>query len=127
MKTFFLIAAAFNFFVVFLFLFFMDGLFPIFELEVNNSSITFMHLFLALVLLFGVAYLTIAFDPVRFRELILFGALSKLILVLVGTLDVVLGYVSWPIVIPLVGDIVFALAFLKVYFRLAGKGTKLNY
>ena len=93
----------------------MDVALPVVGLEVNNSSTVFLHLFLAMVGLFGVAYLCIAINPIRFRELMLFGALSKILLVMVVVLDVYIGLVNWKILLILVADLMFALMFLRFY------------
>ncbi len=115
MKLIFAVAGAFNLLVVAGFLLFMDVALPVVGLEVNNSSTVFLHLFLTMVALFGVAYFCIAINPVRFRELMLFGALSKILLVMVVVLDVYIGLVNRKILLILLADLAFALAFLHFY------------
>jgi hypothetical protein len=115
MKLFFLIAGVFNLLVVAGFLIFMDVALPMIGLEVNNSSIVFAHLFLTMVGLFGLAYFCVAFNPLRYKELMLFGALSKILLVIVVMLDVYIGLVNWKILLILVADLIFALMFLRFY------------
>ncbi len=73
---------------------------------------------MAVVGLFGIAYYKIAFQPERFRELILFGAQAKLILVATGVLCVLLGLVLWRILIPLAADLLFAVIFINYYKQL---------
>ena len=119
MKVFFTVSAVFNFAVVLLFVLGQSLLFPLFGLEPNNSAINFMYFLMSVVGLFGVAYYRIANQPERYRELILFGAQAKLVLAATGVLNVVIGLVLWPILIPLAADVVFAAIFIKYYKQLS--------
>ena len=74
---------------------------------------------MALVALFGFAYYKIAVDPVRYSELILFGAQAKLVLVLTGLVCVVQGLALWPLLIPFAADLVFGLIFVRIYRQIA--------
>jgi len=78
----------------------------------------FLHLFSTLVFLFGIAYYRAATDLEGQAEVIKLGGVAKLALVVVAALDVVLGLVSWPILVPLSGDLVFGLLFFRALSRL---------
>ncbi len=118
MKALFISAAWFNWIAAVVFVFASDWVLPLLSLESSPTALLFLHLFCTVVFLFGIAYYRAATDLAAQAEVIKLGGAAKLALVLVATLDVVLGVVSWPILVPLSGDLVYGLLFFRVLSRL---------
>jgi len=118
MKALFISAAAFNWIAAVVFVFASDWTLAILSLEPSPTALLFLHLFSTLVFLFGIAYYRAATDLAGQAEVIKLGGIAKLALVVVAALDVVLGVVSWPILVPLAGDLVYGLLFFKALSRL---------
>ena len=74
-------------------------------------------LFAMFVALFGVGYFMIALNPRVNRPLILFGAIGKLSVVALVAYHYATGRIGLAVPALASGDLVFALLFLRVYWR----------
>ena len=117
-KALFISAAWFNWIAAVVFGLASDWVLPILSMESSPTTLFFIHLFCTLVFVFGFAYYRAASDLAGQAPVIRLGAAAKLALVFVATMDVVLGLISWPILIVLAGDLVYALLFFKALSRL---------
>ena len=114
----FISAAWFNWVAAVVFGFASGWVLPVFSMEPSPTALLLIHLFCAFVFVFGIGYYRAATDLAGQAPVIRLGAIAKLALVLVATVDVVLGLVSWPILIVLAGDLVYALLFFRALSRL---------
>ncbi|RRJ83217.1 hypothetical protein [Aestuariirhabdus litorea] len=118
MKRLLLSAACFNWSVALLFVVDIQWTFTLLGIKPVPSEPLFVELFATLVFCFGIGYFWASRDPRAGAPLIRLGAWSKLILVLVGGLEVVRGLVSWPLLLPLAVDLFYALVFFGLLQRL---------
>ncbi len=118
MKILFISAACFNWIAAVVFVFASDRVLALLSLESSPTALLFLHFFCTLVFLFGIAYYRAATDLEGQAEVIRLGGVAKLALVAVAVLDVALGVVSWPILVPFAGDLVYGLLFFKSLSRL---------
>ncbi len=118
MKTMFISAAWFNWVAAIVFGFASEWILPLLSMEPSPTALFFIHLFCVLVFVFGFGYYRAATDLAGQAPVIRLGATAKLALVFVATVDVVLGLVSWPILVVLAGDLVYALLFFRALSRL---------
>lgn len=113
----FTVAAFFNFSVGIVFLFAMPQLANFIGMTPLPSDPVFLHFGAVVVLAFGWGYLQVAFDPVVNRPIIKLGVVAKLLVVLAGFSDWLLGYTNGAFPSVLVADIVFVVLFSN-YLRL---------
>ncbi len=118
MKVLFISAACFNWIAAIVFVFASDRVLALLSLESSPAALLFLHLFFTVVFLFGIAYYRAATDLEGQAEVIRLGGAAKLALVAVAGLDVALGVISWPILVPLSGDMIYGLLFFKALSRL---------
>lgn len=118
MKAMFISAAWFNWVAAVVFGFASERVLPIFSMESSPTSLFFIHLFCTVIFFFGIAYYRAATDMLGQAPVIRLGAAAKLALVFVATVDVFLGLISWPILIVLAGDLVYALLFYMALSRM---------
>ena len=118
MKAMFISAALFNWIAAVVFVAASDWVLALLSLESSPTALLFLHLFCTLVFLLGFSYYRAATDLKGQAEIIKLGGTAKLALVVVATLDVALGVVSWPILVPLSGDLVYGLLFFKALSQL---------
>jgi hypothetical protein len=123
MRAMFVSAALFNWTAAIVFVFASDWVLALLSLESSPTALLFLHLFFTVVFLFGIAYYRAATDLEGQAEVIKLGGAAKLALFVVATLDVALGVVSWPILVPLSGDLVYGLLFFKALSRLPKPAT----
>jgi hypothetical protein len=115
MKPLFYTAAAFNMVMSFLFAFFHVETFAFFSIVPVPAHPMMTQLFAVLVLAFGIGYFWIARDPVKNRQIILLGALAKIMLVLFVGFQVITGIASWQLLIPVSADLIYAVLFVLAY------------
>jgi len=91
---------------------------PLLKLDpATGTNLALRDMGLALVILFGIAYWRIAFDPSRFRPYIELGILGKGLVVLALYGHWFAGHISWQLPALAFGDVVFALLFLDFLRR----------
>ncbi len=113
MKAMFISAAWFNWIAALGFGFAGEWLLPMFSMQPSPTALFFVHLFCALVFVFGFAYYRAATDLAGQAPAIRLGAIAKLAIVVVASVDVILGLVSWPILVVIAGDLIYALLFFR--------------
>lgn len=118
MKAMFISAAWFNWIAAIVFGFAGEWILPVFSMEPSPAALFFIHLFCVLVFVFGIGYYRAATDLAGQASVIKLGAIAKMAIVVVATVDVLLGLVSWPILVVLAGDLVYALLFFRALSRL---------
>ncbi len=112
----FSLAALFNLSAVLLLGIFQEQTMPILGMEpITNTA--FLHLFLALVLVFGAGYYVAGRDIEKNRNIIWLGAGGKSLVVVLLTIHAVLGNISWELASVGLGDALFMLLFLRVLKR----------
>ena len=77
----------------------------------------FLHLFVALVAIFGVAYFWIGLDISGKRALVVIAVIGKLSVVAVVIGHYVAGSVPVSLALPAVGDLLFAALFVRFLYR----------
>ncbi len=110
-KLMFTLAAWFNWLIAASFIFATNWTLNLWGISPVPESPVYLHFFGILVFMFGVGYFWISRDPVANRPLIKLGAIGKLLLVGVGVIDVLLGFVSWQVLMPLSFDLLFSVLF----------------
>lgn len=112
-KTLFLIGAIFNW-VVGLALAFKAGLlFELFRVTPAPTEPLFLQLFAWLVFVFGIGYFWVSRDPVANIPIIKLGALGKICVFLTVLACVLMGAVSWQMLLLASADLVFAVLFWR--------------
>jgi len=108
-----LTAAIFNWAVAFALLFNAQLLFNLFRVTPLPTEPLFLHLFAGLVFAFGVGYFWASRDPAGNIPVIKLGILGKIIVVLVVLADILLGHVSWQMMIVASADLLYAILFWR--------------
>ena len=104
-------AAGFNWLVGVALLVNAPLLFELFGVEPAPQAGVLLHLFAALVFIFGIGYYWAANDLEANAPVVRLGMYGKLAVFTVGLLDVILGVVSWQILLLLSVDLVYAILF----------------
>lgn len=117
MRNLFLSAAWFNWLVALLFMIDVEMAFSFFGISPLPSEPLFVHFFSAVVFSFGIGYYWISRDFLANQPIVKLGALAKLILVVVGLVDCLLGLVSWHIMILLMVDLIYSILFYYASHR----------
>jgi hypothetical protein len=115
-RTLFSIAAAFNVAVALPFLVAAPSLARLIGLQPVPSDPLFVHLVAVLVLTFGWGYWRVSRDPITHRSIIHLGVVGKLLVVLAGYVDWLVGNTNGRFVLLVTGDAVFVVLFLD-YLR----------
>lgn len=123
MKAMFISAALFNWIAALVFVFASDWVLALLSLESSPTALLFLHFFCALVFLIGFPYYRAAADLEGQAGVIKYGASAKLALVVVATVDVASGLVSWPILLVLSVDLAYGLLFFRALSRLPKPAT----
>ena len=113
MRAMFYSAALFNLSVVFLFVFATEWTLSLMQITPAPSEPVYLHFFCVLVAIFGMGYFWIAREPDKNRPIIRLGAIGKLSLVVAGVVEVMIGNISWQILIPLAVDLIYSLLFFR--------------
>lgn len=111
-RTLFLTGAVFNWLVGVALHFDAGLLFELFRATPAPTEPLFVQLFAWLVIVFGVGYLWVSRDPSGNVPIIKLGILGKASVVLVCLASVVMGGVSWQIMILASADLIYALGFI---------------
>jgi len=106
-------AAIFNWAVAASFILMSEFSLSILGLESSNAALLFLHFTAVLVFFFGVFYYFAAGNFSVWVGSIRVSAIAKITLAAVGTVDVILGIASWPILVPLACDVFFGILFLR--------------
>jgi hypothetical protein len=72
-----------------------------------------LHLCCLLIVCFGIIYYRASTDFEKHKHDIEVGCICMTLVFLLGVLDVMLGYVNWPILLVLSGDLFFSILFFK--------------
>lgn len=112
MRNMFISAAWFNWMIAVALLTNVDAVFSLFNIHPLPGNQLFVHFFSVVVFAFGIAYYWISRDMTANSPLIKFGALAKMMLVGMGITDVLLGIVSWQILILLPVDLIYSILFI---------------
>lgn len=123
MKAMFISAACFNWIAAIVFVAADDWVLALLLLESTPTALFFLHLFCTLVFLLGFPYYRAAKDLAGQASVIKYGGGAKLALVAVAIVDVLLGLVSWPILLVLSVDLVYGLLFFNALSRLPKAAT----
>ena len=113
MNKMFFSGALFNWSAALLFILAAHWTLSLFAVTPLPTERVYLDFFAVLVAMFGVGYFWIALDPATNRPIIKLGAIAKLMFVIAGVISVLLGNISWQILVPLAGDLVYAILFLR--------------
>ena len=108
-------AAAFNWLMATA-IFFGDSLFMRLGMPIPLNP-TGRQTFCLFVAVFGYGYFLIARDPIGNLGLVQVGIVGKLAMFLLFVIDIVAGTLSYRLLIPALGDVLFALLFLEFMLR----------
>lgn len=111
-------AAWYNWLAAIIFVGASDWTLTLLRLESSPSTLLFLHFFCTLAFFFGISYYQAASDLAGHASSIKLAAIAKLSLVAVTTIDVTLGLVSWPILVPIFGDLVYGILFFRALSQL---------
>jgi hypothetical protein len=111
-RTLFFVAAAFNWLVALSLVVPNDIAWKIFGMPAPEQKL-FLHLFALMAAVFGVAYFWIGRDPAGKRPLILLSVIGKLSVFAVILAHYLAGSVPLSVVGPGLGDLVFAVLFIR--------------
>jgi hypothetical protein len=117
-RTLFLVAAAFNWLVAVALVLPGDAAWRLVGMARPDETL-FVHLFAALVGVFGLAYLWVGFDPSGKRALVLIAVIGKLCVFPIVLAHHLAGSVPMSLVVAGAGDVVFAVLFLAFVRRTA--------
>ena len=109
----FLTAAIFNWAVGFALAFNAQLLFDLFRVTPAPTEPLFLQLFSWLVIVFGIGYFWVWKDPAGNVPIIKLGILGKLSVVLVALACVVMGAVSWQMMILASADLLYVFLFWR--------------
>lgn len=118
MKAMFISAALFNWIAAIVFVFASDWVMALLALESSPTALLFLHFFCTLVFLIGFPYYRAATDLAGQASVIKYGGTAKIGLFVVATIDVVLGLVSWPVLLLLSADLMYGILFFRALSRL---------
>ena len=111
-KRLFIVAAIFNFSVAVMLGGFQSIFLPILGMEPLDNT-AFLHLFMALVFVYGLGYYWVACNPETNRDIIRMGIIGKLLVVVILLVHAFWGNVSWGFAAVGSADLVFAILFIR--------------
>ena len=126
MRTMFLTGALFNWLVGLGLLFDAGLLFELLGVSPIPSEPLFVHLFAWLVIVFGVGYFWASRNPAGNIPIIKLGLLGKASVVLVCLAAVLMGTVSWRLLILASADLVYAILFWQALQALSKQAFATN-
>lgn len=112
-RNMFLFAALFNFTAAVVVGVFQATVLPLLGMGPLGSEVFLLHLFLAVVFVFGLGYLRVAMDVGENRDIVWLGLIGKLAVVALLLTHAVLGNVAWGLAALGLGDLLFAILFLR--------------
>jgi len=117
----FLSAAWFNILVGLSFIVAMNTVAGLTGLQINPTAAMFMQITAGLIVAFGIAYGLVARDPVRYRPYIPFGALLKVMVVVIIWGHWLAGNISWLLPALAAVDAIYAVLFWRYYNQASTK------
>ena len=112
-KLLFTVAAGFNWLVGLILFFNADLLLELFHITPLPIETTFLRLFAGLVFVFGFGYYAAGSDLKTNAPVIRLGGIAKLMVVAIAAYEVVLGNISWQLMLVASADLIFALLFFR--------------
>ena len=109
----FTVAAGFNWLVGLILFFNADLLLELFHITPLPIETTFLRLFAGLVFVFGFGYYAAGSDLKTNAPVIRLGGIAKLMVVAIAAYEVVLGNISWQLMLVASADLIFALLFFR--------------
>jgi hypothetical protein len=112
-KLFFSVAAIFNWLVGLALFFNAALLLDLFHISPLPTETTFLRLFAGLVFMFGFGYYAAGNDLKTNAPVIRLGAFAKLSVVAIAAYEIILGNISWQLLLVAGADLVFAVLFFR--------------
>ncbi|MEH6634244.1 MAG: hypothetical protein V7700_01940 [Halioglobus sp.] len=112
-KLLFTVAAGFNWLVGLILFFNADLLLELLHITPVPIETTFLRLFAGLVFVFGFGYYAAGSDLKTNAPVIRLGGIAKLMVVAIAAYEVVLGNISWQLMLVASADLIFALLFFR--------------
>jgi len=112
-KLLFTVAAGFNWLVGLILFFNADLLLELLHITPLPIETTFLRLFAGLVFVFGFGYYAAGSDLKTNAPVIRLGGIAKLMVVAIAAYEVVLGNISWQLMLVASADLIFALLFFR--------------
>ena len=112
-KLLFTVSAGFNWLVGLILFFNADLLLELFHITPLPIETTFLRLFAGLVFVFGFGYYAAGSDLKTNAPVVRLGGVAKLMVVAIAAYEVVLGNISWQLMLVASADLIFALLFFR--------------
>ena len=112
-KLLFTVSAGFNWLVGLILFFNADLLLELLHITPLPIETTFLRLFAGLVFVFGFGYYAAGSDLKTNAPVIRLGGIAKLMVVAIAAYEVVLGNISWQLMLVASADLIFALLFFR--------------
>jgi hypothetical protein len=116
-RTLFLIAAIFNWLVALALFFAPDIFMAMLHITPAPLQLPWLQQFAGLVFVFGIGYFWASRDLAANAQIIRLAVIAKLGVVIVALYTVLNGSISWQMLIPAGGDLLFAIWFIRALRR----------